>query len=169
MPPSIVYLGLGSNLGDRALNLRRALDALRADFAVDAVSPCYETEPAYVLDQPRFYNLACRGTTTLAPLDTLHALKRLETQLGRAPGARFGPRVIDVDLLFYDDVILDTPELTLPHPRLAERPFVLTPLADIAPDFVHPALHLTIAQLRDRLGDTSKSIWRAESFHLLCG
>jgi 2-amino-4-hydroxy-6-hydroxymethyldihydropteridine diphosphokinase len=161
MPLSTIYLGLGSNLGDRALNLRRALAALRADFAIDAVSRCYETEPAYVLDQPRFYNLAGRGATRLSPLEALHALKRLETHLGREPGVRFGPRVMDMDLLFYSDVILDTPELTLPHPRLAERAFVLVPLAEIAPDFVHPVLQLTITQLRDRLGDTSKDIWLA--------
>jgi 2-amino-4-hydroxy-6-hydroxymethyldihydropteridine diphosphokinase len=161
MPSLIVYLGLGSNLGDRALNLGRALDALRADFEIDSVSACYETEPAYVLDQPRFYNLACRGATALEPMAVLRRLKQLEREIGRTPTTRYGPRVMDIDLLFYSDVILDTPELAVPHPRLAERPFVLVPLAEIAPDFVHPVLRLTITQLRDRLGDTSKVIWLA--------
>ena len=160
----LVYLALGSNLGDRAHNLRRALQALGEQLALDAVSPCYETEPAYVLDQPRFYNLACRAQTTLAPLDLLHHLKELETRLGREPTVRFGPRVIDLDILFYDDLVLDTPELTLPHPRLQERAFVLVPLADIAPDLVHPTLKLTMAELRDKLGDVRSSIWRVEDF-----
>ncbi|MBF8282316.1 MAG: dihydropteroate synthase [Anaerolineales bacterium] len=163
----LVYLALGSNLGDRAHNLRRALQALGEQLTLDAVSPCYETEPAYVLDQPRFYNLTCRAQTTLAPLDLLHHLKELETRLGREPTVRFGPRVIDLDILFYDDLVLDTPELTLPHPRLQERAFVLVPLADIAPDLVHPTLKLTIAELRDRLGDTLRgsSVQRVVKFH----
>ncbi len=157
-----VYLALGSNLGDRADNLRRALQALTGKLALDAVSPCYETEPVYVLDQPRFYNLACRAQTTLAPLDLLHYLKEQETALGREPGLRFGPRVIDLDILFYGDLVFDSPELTLPHPRLHERAFVLVPLADLAPDFVHPALGLTLAALRDKLGDVHSSIWRVD-------
>ena len=136
--PAALYLALGSNLGDRAGNLRRALDALRLRFTLEAVSPWYETEPAYVLDQPRFYNLVCRATTSLTPLEALRELKGLEITLGRVPGARFGPRQIDLDLLFYDDLTLDTPELTLPHPRLHERAFVLLPLAEIAPGVAVP-------------------------------
>jgi len=154
-----VYLALGSNLGDRADNLRRALQALSGKLTLDAVSPCYETEPTYVLDQPRFYNLACRAATDMAPLDLLHYLKEQETTLGREPGLRFGPRVIDLDILFYGDLVFDSPELTLPHPRLHERAFVLVPLADLAPDFVHPTLKLSMAELRDRLGDVRSSIW----------
>ena len=159
-----IYLALGSNLGERADNLRRAVRALQKEFMLAAVSPCYETEPAYVLDQPRFYNLACRAATSLAPLETLQRLKALETKLGRRPGPRFGPRMIDIDLLFYDDLVLDTPELSLPHPRLHERAFVLAPLADIAPEFVHPTLGLTVVQLRDGLGDISRSMRLVEGF-----
>lgn len=149
---AIVYLALGANLGDRADNLRRALDALRHSFTVEAVSPCYETEPAYVLDQPRFYNLACRATTTLTPLEVLHRLRQIECDLGRVRALRYGPRVIDLDLLFYDDLILDLPELTVPHPLLQERAFVLVPLADIAPELLHPKLGLTVSALRNKLG-----------------
>ncbi len=161
----LVYLALGSNLGDRADNLERALQALRSQLVVESVSRCYETEPAYVLDQPRFYNLAGRAVTTMAPLALLHSLKGLETTLGREPGPRFGPRVIDLDLLFYGDLVLTSTELTIPHPRLHERAFVLVPLADLAPDFVHPVLRLTMAQLRDRLGDIHLSIRRVENFN----
>jgi 2-amino-4-hydroxy-6-hydroxymethyldihydropteridine diphosphokinase len=158
---STVFLGLGTNLGDRLGNLRRALAALAPDFAVEAVSAVYETEPAYVPDQPRFYNLALRAATRLSPVEALRRLKQLETDLGRVAGRRFGPRLIDLDLLLYDELVLDTPELGLPHPRLPERAFVLAPLAEIAPEVVHPVLRLTIRQLWDRLGDTSGLIWRA--------
>jgi 2-amino-4-hydroxy-6-hydroxymethyldihydropteridine diphosphokinase len=155
-----VHLALGTNLGDRAANIRRALEALPPDFLVSALSPLYETEPAYVLDQPRFYNQVCRATTLLGPQPALRRLKAMEAELGREPGQRFGPRLIDLDLLLYGDRVLDLPELTLPHPRLAERPFVLVPLADIAPNLVVPGTGLTVADLRARLGDTSQTIRR---------
>jgi 2-amino-4-hydroxy-6-hydroxymethyldihydropteridine diphosphokinase len=155
-------LALGSNLGDRAANLRRARKALASGFTIEAVSPIYETEPAYVLEQPRFYNQVLRAATNLPPLAALRRLKAIEAELGRAPGIRFGPRLIDLDLLIYGDVHMDEPELTLPHPRLPERPFVLVPLADIAPDLVHPTLNATVAELRDRLGEESRgAIWPA--------
>jgi 2-amino-4-hydroxy-6-hydroxymethyldihydropteridine diphosphokinase len=156
---ALVTLALGSNLGDRAENLRHARRALAPDFQLGACSRLYETEPAYVLDQPRYYNQVCQATTSLAPLEALHRLKALESQLGRVPSTRFGPRLIDLDLLFYDDQVLDTPELVLPHPRLAERPFVLVPLTEIAPNQVHPRLGVTVTELLQRLGDTRQAIW----------
>jgi 2-amino-4-hydroxy-6-hydroxymethyldihydropteridine diphosphokinase len=145
--PAIVYLSLGSNLGDRAANLWKAITALHPEILVDAYSPVYETEPWGFADQPRFFNQALRATTLLPPLSLLRHLKHLETTLGRAPTFRYGPRPIDLDILFYDDLILDTPELILPHPRLHERAFVLVPLADLAPDLRHPRLGKTIHEL----------------------
>ncbi len=156
-----VFLALGSNLGDRSRNLRRALDALAPDLRVEAVSRCYETEPAYVLDQPRFYNLACRAHTDLAPQVLLQRVKALESELGRAPGQRYGPRLVDIDILLFDEVVLATPALTLPHPRLFERAFVLVPLNDIAGEVVHPVLGLSVGDLCRRLGDTDHLVWFA--------
>lgn len=142
-----LYLALGTNLGDRPANLRAAVAALPPAVRVTAVSPIYETPPWGFTDQPAFLNMAVRGKTNLPPLALLDFLKTLETDLGRRQSFRWGPRLIDLDILFYADLTLDTPPLTLPHPRLHERAFVLIPLADIAPALVHPVLQKTIAEL----------------------
>ena len=147
-----VYLGLGSNLGDRSGYLRAALNALSRHGQIVAVSSLYETAPMYQLDQPQFLNMAAAIRTELEPSPLLSALKAIEWEMGRDPDApRNGPRVIDLDILFYDDRILLTPELTIPHPRIAERAFVLAPLVEIAPEFVHPVQRLTIAELGARV------------------
>jgi 2-amino-4-hydroxy-6-hydroxymethyldihydropteridine diphosphokinase len=142
-----VYLGLGSNLGDRWALLRAAVAALPPHVVVERVSSVYDTAPQLVEDQPRFLNAAVAGATALAPLDLLRAVKAIERRLGRIPGPRFGPRALDIDLLLMDDLVLSTPELTLPHPRLAERAFALIPLAEIAPDLRHPVLGLPVSVL----------------------
>jgi 2-amino-4-hydroxy-6-hydroxymethyldihydropteridine diphosphokinase len=135
---TVVYLALGSNLGDRRANLGAAVERLRELVTIEALSSLYETEPAYLTDQPRFLNAALRGRTALAPQALLAFAKQIEHDLGRTTGRRYGPRVVDIDLLLYGEQAIDTPELAVPHPRMAERPFVLTPLAEIAPDLVPP-------------------------------
>lgn len=142
-----VYLGLGSNLGAPDANLRAAIGRLGEFMQVTHVSLVYETEPLLVEDQPRFHNLACAGLATLDPFDLLRALKRIESDLGRLPGPRYGPRLIDIDILLFDDLILSTPELTIPHAALHERAFALIPLAEIAPGKRHPVAGQTIGEL----------------------
>ncbi len=149
-----VYLGLGTNLGDRWANLLRAIEGLRAFVAVDAVSPVYETEPWGYANQPPFLNAVVTGLTALSPHDLLSALKQLERDVGRRPTFRYGPRVIDLDILFYGTLCLDGPDLTIPHPRLHERAFVLVPLAHIAPDLLHPILGTSMRALLGNV-DTS--------------
>lgn len=145
-PVATVYLALGSNLGDRRANLTAAVERLSTILEVELVSSVYETEPAYVTGQPRFLNAALRGRTPLKPHALLARLKEIERDLGRTPGARFGPRVVDIDILLYDGLQLHDEELTIPHQRMAERPFVLVPLAEIAPDLLPPDWSETIAE-----------------------
>jgi 2-amino-4-hydroxy-6-hydroxymethyldihydropteridine diphosphokinase len=139
-----VALALGSNLGDRIEALRAAALALQVFFAVDRKSFIYETPPAYVTDQPAFLNAALIGMTHLEPVELLQKLKQTEIALGRKESFRYGPRLIDIDLIFYGNRQMVTPELTLPHSRLGEREFVLRPLADIAGDWRHPISKQTI-------------------------
>ena len=149
-----VYLGLGSNLGDRRRNLEAALDALRAhpQIAVTAVSSFLETDPVGgPPGQGKFLNAAAKIETDLSPEALLEELKRVERALGRREGPRWGPREIDLDILLYGDAVLETPNLTIPHPRMRERRFVLEPLAEIAPDARDPVTNLTVRELLARL------------------
>lgn len=142
-----VYLALGSNLGDRRENLRQAVASLPPQMVVKAKSNIYETPPWGYENQPMFLNQAVKAETYLDPQPLIKHLKRLETALGRRETFQNGPRTIDIDILFYDNLVLESPVLTLPHPRLHERAFVLLPMTDIAPDLVHPVTHKTIREL----------------------
>ena len=142
-----VYLGLGSNLADREAKVKEALDALSRNGAqVEAVSPLYETEPWGVVDQPRFLNAVCELVIARGPHAMLGLVKAIERELGRQPSVRFGPRVIDLDILLYGDVRVATPRLTIPHAGMLERASVLVPLCDIAPRRRHPVTGRTVAE-----------------------
>ena len=147
MSTNIVYLALGSNLGNRPANLQAAIAAFPPGVRVLAQSPVYETRPWGVTDQPVFLNMVIKGETGMKPRELLNHLKLLETRLGRLPSFRFGPRLIDIDILFYDNLTLDTPELTLPHPHMHTRAFVLVPLVDLAPELVHTVFGRAIRQM----------------------
>src|SRR5207244_1047887 len=143
----MVYLALGSNMGDRRGNLAAALQQLREMMEISAISSIYETEPVGYLDQPRFLNIVCSGKTQLSTRELLKRVKEIEKILGRRPTFRNGPRPIDIDILFYDNLRITEDDLTIPHPRLAERAFVLVPLAEIAPGKVDPVSGLTAQEL----------------------
>ena len=148
-----VYLGLGANLGDRLANLRMALQRLQTLARLEEVSSLYETQPQGVSDQPLFFNAVCRVTTGLEPPALLRFLKNVERELGRQPsGQPWGPRPIDLDILLYDDHVVDAPDLKIPHPRLAERAFVLVPLCELASELRHPLLGKTIRDLLASVG-----------------
>jgi 2-amino-4-hydroxy-6-hydroxymethyldihydropteridine diphosphokinase len=147
MSINIVTLALGTNLGDRPGNLRAAIAALPPAVEVLEQSFVYETPPWGVTDQPSFLNMVISGKTLLSPHELLKHLKELETHLGRIPSIRYGPRKIDIDILFFGNLIFNSPELTLPHPHLHERAFVLVPLADLSPEQIHPVFGKTIRQL----------------------
>jgi 2-amino-4-hydroxy-6-hydroxymethyldihydropteridine diphosphokinase len=146
----MILLGLGTNLGDRRAQLSQAIAGLGQIGTVGAISHLYESAPMYVLDQPSFYNLCLEFSSTLSPVELLHAVKSIERIHGRTDGPRNGPRVIDIDIISFGDEILHLPDLIIPHPRLAERGFVLAPLADIAPDLILPGYDATIAALLAR-------------------
>jgi 2-amino-4-hydroxy-6-hydroxymethyldihydropteridine diphosphokinase len=151
---ALAYLGFGGNVGDVRAAFRRAEEKLEALGSIRARSSLYETEPVGVTDQPRFLNMAVSFETALPPAELLKALKKIEAELGRTLGARNGPREIDIDILLYDDAIIGTDALTVPHPRMHERAFALAPLAEIAPDALHPMLRKTTRELLVGLPDT---------------
>lgn len=143
----MVYLALGTNLGDRLENLRAAVQAMPAGVEVLRSSPIYETEPWGYTDQPRFLNQVIEAHTVLSPRELLVSLKDLELQLGRKESFRYGPRQIDLDILFYGEQVINEPQLQIPHPRLHERAFVLVPLAALAPTLRHPINEQTVSEM----------------------
>ena len=148
------YIGLGANLGDREANINRALVELVRSGAcrLVRVSPIYETEPVGIRDQPDFLNAAADIETAMAPRGLLAAISDVERRLGREETVRWGPRVIDIDILLYGDKCLAEDNLEIPHPEMHRRAFVLTPLAAIAPEVMHPSLGLTVMQMSRDIG-----------------
>lgn len=146
-----VCIALGSNLGDRLRNLHDAIERLPPMVRVTDQSLIYETEPWGYTEQPQFLNQVIQAVTALTPDELFNYLKKIESELGRKSAVRYGPRIIDLDLLFYNDLTYNTADLTIPHPRLHERAFVLIPLADIAPDMIHPVQNKTVNEILSQI------------------
>ncbi|KAA3658456.1 MAG: 2-amino-4-hydroxy-6-hydroxymethyldihydropteridine diphosphokinase [Chloroflexi bacterium] len=144
-----IFLGMGTNLGDRQQNLQRAVDGLAAGMTITAVSQLYETPPWGVDEQPAFFNMCLAANTMQTPDQLLPFIKNLEKKIGRTPTYHWGPRLIDIDILFYNNDIIIEPDLTVPHLHMANRAFVLAPLADIALDFLHPQTGKSVEQMLD--------------------
>jgi 2-amino-4-hydroxy-6-hydroxymethyldihydropteridine diphosphokinase len=158
----LIYLSLGSNLGDRAANLERAIEALpEIGVRVLRRSSIYETQPVDFLAQPWFLNCVVEAETSLEPRQLLEELQAIELQLGSKKLVPRGPRIIDLDVLFYQAVVIHAAGIEIPHPRLAARRFVLVPLAEIAPELRHPVLHKTATELLAATQDRSAvRIWQ---------
>lgn len=168
-PGTQVYFGIGSNLGDREDLVARAVHELATVGNLIACSSLYETQPWGLTAQPPFINCCCLCWSSLAPLSVLRAIQKIEHDLGRRPSVRWGPRCIDVDLLLYGNTVIAAPELSVPHPRLTERAFVLVPLAEIAPDVIVPLQRRSVRALLDDLGETNEvrkfgpAAWRGQA------
>jgi 2-amino-4-hydroxy-6-hydroxymethyldihydropteridine diphosphokinase len=149
--PKLAYLSLGSNVGDREAQLRDAQARLSAASRVVAVSSVYETEPVEFTEQPWFLNVAVALETNKTPQELMAAILAIEQAMGRQRLQNKGPRSIDIDILLFDNVVVDSQEVTIPHPAMHQRRFVLEPLAEIAPEVLHPVFKKTIRELRDAL------------------
>lgn len=156
----IVYLSLGSNLGDRSSNLRQAIDKLGEVGKVAAVSSFYDTEPVELTSQPWFLNCVAKLDTEKMPRQLMAAILAIEQRMGRQRKQQKGPRTIDIDILLFGSSIIDIPSITVPHPKLHQRRFVLEPLAEIAPELRHPLFKRSVRELRDALpaGQTVKRV-----------
>lgn len=149
---SIVHIGIGSNMGDRQANCRNAIERLKdKGIVIKKASSMYETKPWGLEEQPDFINMAVEAETGLSPEELLKTLKEVEKEMGRKETVRWGPRIIDLDILFYDDIVINMEHLHIPHPLLHKRDFVLLPLSEIAPDKIHPVLKKNIRQLKEEL------------------
>ncbi len=153
---STAFIGLGANLGNCRRNLQDAVDLLRSpEIRVCALSSCYRTPPLGPVAQPEFLNAVCRLATSLSPQQLMNRCLRIEERLGRQRRERWGPRTIDLDLLYFDQLVIDTPDLVIPHPRLHERRFVLVPLAELSPEWWDPLRRLQVSQLLAACPDES--------------
>jgi 2-amino-4-hydroxy-6-hydroxymethyldihydropteridine diphosphokinase len=156
MKVSTVYIGLGSNLGDRVANLREAVQRLSALVKIEKASQLYVAAPLGYVRDDAFVNAAIQAKTTLKPMELLEMTQAIETAMGRRPGVHYGPRPIDLDILFYDAIQIETRKLSIPHPRVHQRAFVLRPLAEIAPNLMHPVLYYTVSQLLQDADDADQ-------------
>jgi 2-amino-4-hydroxy-6-hydroxymethyldihydropteridine diphosphokinase len=154
--PQRVFIGLGSNLGDRVAYLRDAVRRLGGVITVERVSNLYVAAPLGYVRHDAFINAVVQGMCPLKPMDLLRELQQIERAMGRRMGVEYGPRPIDLDLLLYGSAQMETLELTVPHPRLPERAFVLKPLAELAPNLMHPVLYYTVAQLLEDVADAER-------------
>ncbi len=155
-----VYLSLGSNVGDREDHLRGAITRLESIARVISVSSFYETEPMEVTNQPWFLNCAVKAETTKVPKQFMAAVLEMEREMGRLRTMKKGPRTIDIDILLFGDAVVDSPEVTIPHPAMHERRFVLEPLVEIAPEARHPVFKKTVSEMLDALpgGQTVRKV-----------
>jgi len=163
LKPVRIYLGLGSNMGDRRQNLQDALSLLSQQVRLTMVSPIYDTAPVGNTEQSRFLNLVCEAYTLMKPIELLITVKEIEKTIGREPGPVNSPRPIDIDLLLYGNEAINTAGLIIPHSRMTERAFVLAPLADIAPDLVHPVTGKRIKELLKALKISNGEIVKCEN------
>jgi 2-amino-4-hydroxy-6-hydroxymethyldihydropteridine diphosphokinase len=155
---NLIWIGLGSNLGDCRQNLNNAVSRIITDLKVTVTqSSLYRSEPVEVTEQPWFYNqvIGLELGSEIGPTQLLQRLKTIEKASGRTPGLRYGPRIIDLDLLFYDDWVYESKSLCIPHPKLEQRSFVLQPLMELAPEFIHP-----------RAGKSIRKLWEASQAYL---
>lgn len=155
---AIAYIGLGSNLNHKMGNLNKAVELIEKNFKIKVLksSSVYQTEPVGVKDQPFFLNMVLKVETEISPFELLDFLQDIEKKMGRKREMKWGPRNIDLDLLLYEDQVINTSELTLPHPQMHLRKFVLIPLAEIAKDKIHPLKQQTISELLKNLKEDSK-------------